>query len=422
MALLPPLPANETLRLAALIRYGILDTPPEESFDNITHLAAQICQTPMAVITLVDAKRQWFKSRLGITVSETPRELAFCAYTILQSDLFIVNDARMDDRFATNPAVVSEPYIRFYAGAPLITADGYALGSLAVIDQAPRQLSLEQAAALRILARQVITELDLRRLVTELQQAITMRKEAEERIHRHQEELAHMARLCLAGEMASGLAHEINQPLSAIVTYAQGGLELVRRGKTDSDQLLEVLEKVVGQALRGSEIIHHLRDFVRKQETHRRPLDVNVLIREVMDLVAPQAQKCRVQIRLELTEPLPSVFADNIQIQQVVLNLVQNGIEALCGAGTEPRELIIGTAQPENDAIEVTVSDNGPSLSPDDLNKLFLPFFTTKTNGMGLGLSITKSIIEAHGGQIWANPNPDRGIAFHFTLPSQMLE
>lgn len=124
MALTPPLPANEALRLEALIRYGILDTPPEASFDNITRLAAQICQTPMAVITLIDANRQWFKSKLGITVSETPRELAFCAYTILQSDLFIINDAQADDRFATNPAVVSEPYIRFYAGAHLTTTAG----------------------------------------------------------------------------------------------------------------------------------------------------------------------------------------------------------------------------------------------------------------------------------------------------------
>lgn len=418
MTLVPPFPANEALRLEALSRYEILDTPPEESFDNITRLAAQICQTPMAVITLIDAKRQWFKSKLGITITEIPREIAFCAYTILQSDLFIVKDALADERFATNPAVISEPHIRFYAGAPLITADGHALGSLAVIDQKPRQLNPEQAEALRILAHQVITELDLRRLITEMKQIITARREAEERLRQQQLELAHMARLCLAGGMASGLAHELNQPLAAIVSYGEGGLELVRSGKVDTNQLTKVLEQVVNQAMRAHGIIHHLRDFVRKQEPQRSLVDINALIQEVVRLAEPEAQKHAVRIRQEFAEGLPSLLVDNIQIQQVVLNLVQNGIEAMREGGAERRELTLRTASAGNNTIQVTVSDTGPGLSAENPHKLFMPFFTTKASGMGLGLSISKSIIEAHGGRLWASPNADRGISFHFTLPS----
>jgi len=163
-----PILQNEKKRLKVLWQYEVLDTVPEEVFDDLTELAARICEAPIALISLVDEKRQWFKSKVGVTVSETSRDLSFCAYAITQSDLFIVPDATRDERFANNPLVTSEPKIRFYAGAPLITPDGHALGTLCVIDKVPRQLRPEQKQALRILARHVVSQLELRRRSREL--------------------------------------------------------------------------------------------------------------------------------------------------------------------------------------------------------------------------------------------------------------
>ena len=163
-----PIPRNESKRLKVLWQYEVLDTVPEEVFDDLTELAARICEAPIALISLVDEKRQWFKSKVGVSVSETSRDLSFCAYAITQSDLFIVPDATRDQRFANNPLVTSDPKIRFYAGAPLITPDGHALGALCVIDKVPRELRLEQKQALRILARHVVSQLELRRRSCEL--------------------------------------------------------------------------------------------------------------------------------------------------------------------------------------------------------------------------------------------------------------
>ena len=163
-----PIPDSEKKRLKVLWQYEVLDTVPEEVFDDLTELAARICEAPIALISLVDESRQWFKSKVGTTVNETSRDISFCAHAINQSDLFIVPDATRDRRFAGNPLVKSDPRIRFYAGAPLITPDGHALGTLCVIDKVPRQLSPDQQQALRILARHVVSQLELRRRSREL--------------------------------------------------------------------------------------------------------------------------------------------------------------------------------------------------------------------------------------------------------------
>jgi signal transduction histidine kinase/PAS domain-containing protein len=175
-----PLPNNETLRLEALRQYNILDTLPEQAFDDFTALAAQICETPIALITLVDARRQWFKSKVGFTVTETPRDIAFCAHTILKQDVFVVRDASVDERFSSNPLVTAAPYIRFYAGVPLIAPQGYALGTLCVIDSVPRELNPKQLEALQALSRQVMAQLELRKTLAELIQAKQESEQAEQ--------------------------------------------------------------------------------------------------------------------------------------------------------------------------------------------------------------------------------------------------
>jgi PAS domain S-box-containing protein len=164
-----PLPPNEAGRLNALCHYQILDTEPEAAFDDLSHMAAHICGTPIALISLIDRERQWFKSKVGLDVTETPRSLAFCSHVILQSEIFIVRDARIDHRFADHPAVLNEPYVQFYAGVPLMTPEGYAIGTICVVDFVPHDLTADQISALTALSRQVVTQLELRRKVTELE-------------------------------------------------------------------------------------------------------------------------------------------------------------------------------------------------------------------------------------------------------------
>ncbi len=230
--------------------------------------------------------------------------------------------------------------------------------------------------------------------------------------------LTHLTRVGVMGEMASSIAHEVNQPLTAIATYAQAIRRLVEAAMMDSPEVLDALTRIREEALRAGGIIHRLRDLVRKRESERTECDVNNLIREVEHLASVDARLHDVRLCLKLSADVPVVLADGIQIQQVVLNLVRNAIDAMAESEAQPREAIIRTRTWDDGDVEVSVSDNGCGLPENADDRLFQAFFTTKKGGMGMGLSISRTIVNSHGGRMWFSRNPQGGSTFSFTLPA----
>jgi C4-dicarboxylate-specific signal transduction histidine kinase len=247
---------------------------------------------------------------------------------------------------------------------------------------------------------------------------VTARKRAEDQARRHEAELAHVARLSTVGEMASILAHELNQPLSAIANYAQGCIQRLAANRGTSETLTEAMTQAAAEAERAGAIVRRIRSFVRKGEAERLVVDANSIVRDAVEFVTPEARRRNMVIRLALGEGLPPTAADKIQIEQVVLNLVRNAFDAMIDAPANLRTVTIGTRLVDSNAICVSVSDTGNGLGQIPDTSVFEPFFTTKPNGLGIGLTISRSIVEAHGGRLWVEPTRRRGATFVFTLPA----
>jgi len=263
-------------------------------------------------------------------------------------------------------------------------------------------------------------ELQVRRLAQRLEQRVAERtaalQHAHEALRQHQAELAHVLRLHTMGEMAAALAHEINQPLCAITNYAQGGVQRLRAGSVDPTVLRLAFEAIAREGLRAGEILRGIRNLVQRETAVSEGVDVNALAAEAARLLEPQARLHGVTVRLQRALPLPPIQADGTQIEQVMLNLMLNGVEAAASTPRAAREVIVVTTAHDG-AVEVEVSDTGGGISPKVEQRLFTPFFTTKTHGLGLGLAISRSIVECHGGRLWAVSPPGGGATFRFFLP-----
>ncbi len=245
---------------------------------------------------------------------------------------------------------------------------------------------------------------------------ITERKRAEEQARRHQAELAHVLRLGTMGEMAAGLAHEINQPLGAVANYARGSVLRLRDGSMGAADLLPILEAIAHEALRAGEIIRRVRDLVRKEPAEQKPVDLNALVCDSARFVEGEARQHGIQVQLNLVSGLPPVVCNGVQIEQVMLNLLRNAVEAVQASAKGGGGVTIATTAVGPDAVQVSVSDDGIGL-PEHADNVFAPFYSTKAQGLGMGLSISRSIIEAHHGELWAARNPGGGTTFHFALP-----
>lgn len=246
---------------------------------------------------------------------------------------------------------------------------------------------------------------------------ITDRRRAEEESRKRHDELAHIARLNMMGELASGLAHELNQPLATILCGAELLRDTLKPRETDED-VRETLEEMANQAERAGHIIRHLRRLVSKREPQRSMADMNELVREAVGLVDTELRQREVSVRVECAVPRAPVYGDSVQLQQVLLNLIRNAMEAMEAPGLAQRQLTIRTFMPRPDVIQVTVQDTGQGLAPEVADRIFEPFFTSKSEGMGIGLSISRSIIELHGGRLWIGTERDPGATLCFTVPA----
>lgn len=248
-------------------------------------------------------------------------------------------------------------------------------------------------------------------------QDISYRRRAEEETHRLQERLTHVSRLATVGEMSAGIAHELNQPLTAVANYAQACDRLLGLPDPDIEEIRDALKQITAQAVRAGDIIRRLRTLARNDVMRREATDINALIRELTELIQLDAKTHEVQYRLDLTATLPPVDVDRAQLQQVVLNLVRNAVEALSESPSSPRQVAVRTALlPEGD-VEIAICDNGPGVSPAVAAHLFDPFCTTKPNGTGLGLAISRTIVKAHQGALEYRPNLPSGACFTVRLP-----
>ena len=258
----------------------------------------------------------------------------------------------------------------------------------------------------------------LTRDITERKRGEAEARENERRNRETQAELAHANRLATMGQLTASIAHEVNQPIAAAVTNAQAALRWLNAERPDLEEVSQALRRIVENGNRAGEVIGRIRALVKKAPPRKDAVSINAAIREVVALTHGEAAKNRVSVRTQFAEGLPPIECDRVQLQQVILNLIVNAIEAMSGRNDAPRDLLVITERGEPDGVLVAVRDSGPGLAPETLQRLFDPFYTTKASGMGMGLSICHSIIEAHGGRLWATANLPRGAAFQFTVPA----
>ena len=422
-----PLPPDEARRFEALRRLDLLDSAPEAMFDDIVALAALICSTPIALVSLIDKERQWFKGCIGLDVTETPRDQAFCAHAILHPDaLLIVPDTHEDPRFRENPLVVGAPHIRFYAGAPILSPEGQPLGTVCVIDTVARTLDADQQSALLKLARQASTLMVLRRLGIEKdQQAKEMSGKviaalADDNVTHTNFRQKH--RVASIGQLTSGIAHDFNNLLQAVsVTF-----QLAARKAGQPEAVARLSKTGMDTVTRGAKLVNQLLAFSRNQSGDQEALSVSTHV-EGMGEMLSRVIGPEVDLRFDLDTSEAKLSCDSAQLESAVLNMVINARDAMRSRG----RIVIQTRLlplPQDDAthadsfvrqyLTLSVKDDGPGMSEQVVKRVFEPFFTTKGDGKGTGLGLAQvyGFAKAAEGSVVAISAPGEGCEIRMTL------
>ncbi|CAM2010392.1 hybrid sensor histidine kinase/response regulator [Acanthopleuribacter pedis] len=402
----PPLPANEKERLADLNRYDVLDTEPETVFDDLTMLAKNISGCPIALISLVDETRQWFKSKQGLEACETSRDISFCGHVIVRDQAMTVADAAQDPRFADNPLVIGGPLIRFYHGVPLRTPNGNNIGTLCVIDQQPRQLSETQLASLDALGRQVIQNMELRYAGKHMAALAQQAGDANEAKSRYLATISHDIRTPIGGilgmtdiMLTADIDPETRDNLESIRDSADFLMRLL-------DDLLEFSKIEAGKIT--------LEDITFKPKK---------LIQRLVTFYRPNAEARNLVFEARLGANIPTkIVGDPHRLEQVLINLITNAIKFTHQGGVW---LHLDFVIEQNGIVSLTfaVRDSGIGISQEQAARIFRSYSQANAStarqygGVGLGLSIAKHLVELMGGTLQLSPNPDGGSIFTFTLP-----
>lgn len=402
-----PVPTNEAFRQAVLDGLRVLDTAPEEPFDRLTRLAARHFKTPIALVSLIDCERQWFKSRVGLEANETGRDAAFCAYAIMSDAPLIVLNATEDARFSDNPLVVGPPHIRFYAGAPLITKEGIRIGTFCIIDVQPRDaFGVEDREALKDFAATTMDMLYLREM-------LVRSCEDHERRIATAEYSANAGRAAKRQFMAV-VGHELRTPLNAILGF--GGLIASEiDGPLPNERYKTYLEAINSSGRRLMRTVETVLTYAQAERGEialsESRFDLAPLIEECILPCLAEAQIKGVAVRNRMKDaPVPILEADRLHTEQMILQLLSNALKHTPAGG----QIEISTSL-DRDGLALIVRDTGSGVSPIEVSRAFAAFrqisegLARTQEGVGLGLSLTKLLIELHGGAIALSPHPEGG-------------
>ena len=406
-----PVPENEKARLRALIDYGILDTQCEKSFDELALLASDLFQSPISRITLIDEARMWVKSAVGVSLDGCARELSFCAHAIMGKEAFVVHDATKDERFSQNPFVHGDPAVIFYAGAPLVTPGGHSIGTICVTDSQPRTFTEKQKRSLEALASQVVTQLELRRKIRDLDSAITDAWRAYN----------------VKSEFLANMSHEIRTPMNGIIGMTDLLLE-ADDATAEQKERLKIVQNC-GQSL--LQLINDILDFskleAQRLEFESTPYCLKELTKEILELFKPIADRKNVELSFAVTTLMPErLVGDAHRVRQVLNNLISNALKFT----SKGRVHIQISGRKLNDGefeTKIAVIDSGIGISRDGLTKLFKSFSQVdastnrKFGGSGLGLAISYNLCRAMGGDLKAESEYGNGSTFLFYIVSKTV-
>ena len=403
---IPKIPENERARLQRLRSLDVLDSEPNGRLDQLVQLASKIADTPIALISLVDQNRQWFKSKCGLTASETSRDISFCGHAInIQEDIFEIPAATKDDRFSDNPLVLDDPCIRFYAGKPLTTSDGFNIGTLCVIDKKPKKLSEQQKSQLSLIAKEIMHCIEDQREIEQLKDDVNTK-----------------------AAFVSSMSHELRTPLTSVIGFIDVLEDQLKNNSFEKSKALDTLNTLKSNSEHLVSLIGDILDFskleARKFLINRETFPLGKVLKQVYNTLNIQAKKFDVSFSLNQSMSAPEyVYGDITLLKQILINLGSNAIKFSSGETVK-----INVELSEKDSfMAIEVIDTGVGMTQEEAAKVFRPFVqanekvASKFDGTGLGLAITREIVDLLGGNIEIISS-EKGAGSHFRVELPFVE